>query len=229
MILGPKALIIRERRAKKMKNVFKSMKKVFTGTAMIVLTLGVLAFGYTPVANASPETDALELRIAALESLLMHVSRSGTELTITGANLNIVNGTGTTTGDVNGLGNLVVGYNEFRIGLLYPGVEDPRTGSHNIVLGTGLGYSSYSGVVLGQDSNVSAPFATILGGKRNIASGENSTIAGGVSNRASGYSSAVSGGYLNEATGSSSVISGGFDHYVSGQYDWAAGSLFEEE
>ena len=61
--------------------------------------------------------------MAALESLLKHFSRKGNEVTIKGANLHLVNGLGQTDcvdeeepipDCPNGLGNLIVGYNELR-------------------------------------------------------------------------------------------------------------------
>src|SRR5262245_59737810 len=59
-----------------------------------------------------------------------------------GANLQDVDGSGGTDGPTNGLGNLIVGYNEDESGL-------PRTGSHNIIGGTDNGYASYGGIVTG--------------------------------------------------------------------------------
>jgi hypothetical protein len=65
----------------------------------------------------------LAQRVAALEELLKHVSREGKEIFITGANLHIVNGLERTDCGSeeepipdcpNGLGNLIVGYNEPR-------------------------------------------------------------------------------------------------------------------
>jgi hypothetical protein len=66
----------------------------------------------------------LAQRVAALEQLLKHFSREGKEIFITRANLHIVNGLGQTDcgeeqGEPipncpNGLGNLIVGYNELR-------------------------------------------------------------------------------------------------------------------
>ncbi|NQT19224.1 MAG: hypothetical protein HQ592_05930, partial [Planctomycetes bacterium] len=58
--------------------------------------------------------DALEARIASLEALLAGVSRAGSDITFSAVNVQIVNGTGSTDGAVNGVGNLIVGYNEER-------------------------------------------------------------------------------------------------------------------
>jgi hypothetical protein len=58
--------------------------------------------------------DALEARIAKLEELLAGVTRSGSNITFSGVNVQIVSGRGSTDGTVNGTGNLIVRYNEER-------------------------------------------------------------------------------------------------------------------
>ena len=55
---------------------------------------------------------ALENRIAAIEALLKNVTRNGNDIYVTGANLHIRNGNGGTGTTPNGLGNLIIGYNE---------------------------------------------------------------------------------------------------------------------
>ena len=73
------------------------------------------------------------------------------EVVITGANLRIVNGLGRTDCTdndghpipdcPNGLGNLIVGYNELR-----EFRENIRTGSHNVVVGMQHNFSRFGGV-----------------------------------------------------------------------------------
>jgi hypothetical protein len=98
---------------------------------------------------AKAYVDALESRIAQLETTVAQVNvflatffqgvgRTGNDITFRGVNVHVVNGTGTTDGTVNGLGNLIVGYNELR------STPNDRTGSHNIVVGPRHNYSSYS-------------------------------------------------------------------------------------
>ncbi len=85
----------------------------------------------------------------------------GTAKTIrfTGVNVQIVNGLEATNGFpedpnsvnpvqtvTNGVGNLIVGYQELR------GARDDRTGSHNIVAGAGHNYSSFGGLVVGEEN-----------------------------------------------------------------------------
>jgi hypothetical protein len=72
--------------------------------------------------------------IGALETTFAGVSRAGDLLTFSGMNVQVVGGSGQTAG-VNGLGNLIVGYNENN-------VAATRTGSHNLVVGYDHEYTS---------------------------------------------------------------------------------------
>ena len=169
-------------------------------TAITICILSVITYSFAqgirtviiPL-DASPAVGTLEARIATLEALLEHFSRDGNDVTIAGANLHIVNGTGTTTGTVNGLGNLIVGYNEVR------GSGDDRTGSHNLVVGKEHNYSSFGGLVAGYYNTISGRYASVSGGSVNVAGGSSSSVSGGSGNEASGTDSSVSGGYYNQA------------------------------
>jgi hypothetical protein len=68
--------------------------------------------------------------------------REGNDVIFEGCNVHIRSGAGYTGAPVNGLGNLVVGYNE-----AFP--DDDRTGSHNLVVGAFHSYSSSGGLVAG--------------------------------------------------------------------------------
>jgi hypothetical protein len=61
-----------------------------------------------------------------------------------------------------------------------------------------------------------ATFATIAGGRRNIAAGQYSFVGGGVDNSATGYISAVVGGDFNRAIDSFSFVGGGNQNLASG-------------
>ena len=165
---------------------------------------------YYTKSSVDTTISALEARISTLETLLTHFSRSNNEVTISGANLHIVNGTGTTDGAVNGLGNLIVGYNEER------GTDDDRSGSHNIVAGDYNNYSSYGGLVAGYNNNISGIYASVSGGINNTASNGFSSVSGGESNIASGDYASVSGGFSNTASGVASSVSGGRRNTASG-------------
>lgn len=174
----------------------------------------------TPAKLAAPvytkaEVNALlagmQAQIAALQDLLQHVTRDGNDLFITGANLHIRSGSGSTFGAVNGLGNLVLGYNEAR-----NDGSDNRTGSHNLVAGIGQNFSSYGGVVVGQYNEISGAYAVVSGGQRNVASGDASSVSGGDGNTAGGHTGSVSGGMGNLAAGKSASVSGGYSCIADG-------------
>jgi hypothetical protein len=154
-------------------------------------------------------------RVDALERTLTHVtSVTGAgglpEVRITGANLRLVNGLrGTAT--ANGLGNLLVGYNEPRQG------GNVETGSHNLVVGLGHNFSSFGGLVVGRQNEISGTFASVSGGFDNTASGASAAISGGIFNRASGESAAVSGGFDNTASASATSVSGGRGNTARGE------------
>ena len=200
-----------------------------------------------------PTVQELQQQIDELKALLANVTRVGNDITFSGVNVHIVDGSGTTGDDVNGLGNLIVGYNELR------GSGDDRTGSHNIVVGFNNNYSSYGGLVVGNYNAISGQyssvnggavntasgnFASVSGGRVNTASGDFASVSGGIGNTASGIDSAsVSGGNNNTASGNYSSVSGGGSNIASGDYanvsggfnrsaaggdDWAAGGLWQD-
>ena len=82
------------------------------GIACGVIVLALLGIPLQS-GKAQYEDKDLAQRIKDLEYKLEYVSGGPNEVVITGANLRIVNGLGTTD-TTNGLGNLIVGYNEER-------------------------------------------------------------------------------------------------------------------
>ena len=181
----------------------------------------------------------------------------GPHLIIEGANLHIRSGSGATDDDGNllGLGNVVIGYNEPPL-KLNPGDRD---GSHNLIIGREHRYQNFGGLVAGFNNTIGGPEASVSGGAFNTASGEvasvsggrrnealdfGSSVCGGFNNIASGNAASVGGGQRNEASGFAASISGGFqntaraftanvsggrDRNAFGPFDWAAGDLFETE
>jgi hypothetical protein len=125
---------------------------------------------------------------------------SGPHILITGANVHIRSGSGATddqssvSGNLTGLGNLIIGYNE-----LDP-TGQPRTGSHNLVGGSFNSFTSTGGIVFGLRNTLSGQYAAILSGDTNTASGLNASVLGGNLNRANGLRSSVYGGLSNTAT-----------------------------
>jgi hypothetical protein len=208
------------------------------------------------VAALQEQVSALQAEVDTLKALLAGVSREEDTLLIRGANLQVVSGSGETHGEPNGLGNIIIGYNEER-----SDEENVRTGSHMLVVGRENNYSSFGGIVAGIHNQTSNDFASVNGGFSNLAdgvaatvnggtdnhaSGNYASVAGGQTNKADGEAAAVAGGHFNEASGgwsvvsggesntvnagtSSASVSGGFDHSAAGNFDWLAGGLFEEQ
>ena len=109
---------------------------------------------------------------------------AGPKVIFTGVNIQLVNGTGS-TGDTNGLGNLVVGYNLAPAGL--SGVV--RDGSHNIVIGDGHEYRNYSElettsiVALPEALNITSAgqIDVVAGSDLNFIAGNNVSLTAGAS------------------------------------------------
>jgi hypothetical protein len=178
------------------------------GAAGLCLLVGLL-LGYPQFGQAQ---GTVESRLAALETKLARVSvaNGGADIIISGANLNIINGAGSTQ-TANGLGNLIIGYNEARGSGL-----DFRGGSHNLVIGQQSNYTSFGGIIGGYQNTISGPFAHVLTGYQNGALSFYSCIATGFSNNAANNYAAVLGGELNVASGMKSCVSGGFNNTASG-------------
>ena len=140
---------------------------------------------------------------AALQNLASYVSVDTTNdaVVFSGANVFIQSGAGSTDSSVNGLGNLIVGYDE--------GSADTKSGSHNLVVGKNHSYTSFGGFIAGFDNTISGETSTVSGGRDNEASGEYSVVSGGRANEASGFIASISGGYFNVASGNGSTVSGG--------------------
>jgi hypothetical protein len=145
------------------------------GLAVLVVLTWALPSGTAQEEPATGRQKGLAHRVAALEKLLKHFSREKNDIFITGANLHIVNGLGQTGCGFgentlpdcpNGLGNLIVGYNEPR-----EFDENIRTGSHNAVVGQEHNFSRFAGLVVGQANTISGDFAVVSGGRLNTASG----------------------------------------------------------
>ena len=156
---------------------------------------------------------------------------SGTDVYFAGFNVHVRSGVGATDAAVNGLGNLIVGYDEEHGNDPFAS-DQIKTGSHNLVVGPLHTYTSYGGLVAGVDNRVIGPYSSVSGGHANVASGASSSVSGGYGNIASENYSSVSGGGLNNASGEYSSVSGGWNNTASniwssvsgGQHNTASGS-----
>jgi len=192
--------------------------------------LKVTGTGITPIGGSC------QPQFTSQGTLLPCASQVGNEVYFTACNVNVRDGSGSTAGPVNALGNLVVGYNE--------GVPASKSGSHNLVVGNDHTYSNYGGIVGGAANTVSGPYASVTGGRFNTASGVGASVTGGDANTATGdlssiqggsvnfatgVWSSVSGGIYNEANGGFATVSGGNDRTAPGDHDWVGGGLFEDD
>lgn len=155
----------------------------------------------------------LEGRVTDLEDLLDGVNRDEIDghdtLRFAGMNLQLVNDEGFTA-STNGLGNLIIGYND-------AGFRGPdRGGSHNLVIGDLHSFASSGGLVAGRENTISGTSASVTGGSGNTASGFGSSVSGGENNTASHPQASVSGGTGNTASDSVASVSGGFNNTASG-------------
>lgn len=157
-----------------------------------------------------------------------------------GVNLQVVNGVGSGSSSPNGLGNVIVGYDE----LYVPRVEDEyesvcalgthldqdsceqdgylwaqqhKSGSHNLVIGPGHRYSWVYGVVAGFNNTINNDGSSVIGAGYGLAQGRRAIVTGGSSNRAIGHQSAVLGGWDNLASGPASKVSGGVHNSATAQ------------
>jgi hypothetical protein len=185
------------------------------------------------VSTLEDANSALEGKVGSLQTTLSGVYRNGSTLVFSGMNLELNSGSGSTSGAVNGLGNLFVGYDEH---------EGTQTGSDNVVIGEDQSFKSYGGLLAGFHNTVESPFTSVTGGEYSLATGFSSSVVGGcdnlagagtpptglcpsegdevvtagLSNQADGAASTVSGGRNNVASGAESSISAGHENYTPG-------------
>jgi hypothetical protein len=163
------------------------------------------------------------------------VGVTGPHWIIEGANVHIVSGIPRTYGLVcpggssgwcvssNGLGNLIVGYNEFPYYLGTP----KRSGMHNLIVGPEHEYQGHGGFLAGRHNSLLNRGASVTGGIHNRARGFYSSVSGGAENLAYESAASVSGGFRNIASGVKSSVSGGEEREAPDDYNWVAGELFE--
>jgi hypothetical protein len=192
---------------------------------------------------------ALEAALQAVDDLAAYLEvdisdPSKPVVRIVGANLQVVNGLGSTE-TKNGVGNLIVGYDEAafngttaRAKFCSDGIyadeatclsaaetwgDSQKSGSHYIVGGEANSYTQSGGLVVGYGNVSNAIYSSVSGGYSGTASGKLSSVSGGYSNEALGSWSSVSGGRVNDASGISSSVSGGEDNTASGDVSSVSG------
>ena len=142
----------------------------------------------------------------------------------THCNVYVQNGLGSTE-TRNDTGNLIIGYDE-----PLPVGTTLRTGSHNLVLGKWNSYTSFGGIVAGENNKIRNEYSVAIGGVNHVADGEFSTIVGGTSNTVTSASvgGSVSGGYENTVSGADASVSGGSNNTAAGKYSTVIGGDVEE-
>lgn len=168
----------------------------------------------TRLGDVETDNSAQDNRLAALEtktaSMEAQTVNGQASVVFSDVNVHIRSGSGSTTGAVNGRGNLVVGYDEARTS------GSAKTGSHNLVLGTSNNYTSFGGIVGGSSNAITNNYASVISGANNTASGSRSVIVTGDFNEATGTYSSIVTGSSNDATGTGSVAISGSQNISSG-------------
>jgi len=188
-------------------------------SAAIDFVLNKLEISARAEAKQNRKIAELEERIEALEASgglagIDCLYQTGNDLIVEGCNLHVRSGEGSTYGQdliPNGLGNLIVGYNEGR-----GDGSDEKIGSHNVVIGAYHNYSSWGGFVAGVYNSVLQIGTSVSGGEDNVASGITSSVTGGNANTAAGYTTSITGGQKGVATGSMATITGGYENQARG-------------
>jgi hypothetical protein len=136
--------------------VRSSSQIVLETTLALAVATALVSTGARPASAQRPsleglaaQVSALQAQVAGLQAKLACQSTVGTEVYFTGCNVNIRSGAGATDEGVNGLGNLVIGYNE--------STGQARTGSHNLIVGPRHSYSSYGGIIGGPTTPLPLP------------------------------------------------------------------------
>ena len=166
----------------------------------------------------SPEQEAILSHMSIVDLPVDDGVSTARTIRFSGVNVQVVNGTGSTDGPGNGLGNLVVGYQEMR-----EGENNRRGGSHNLVVGKANNYTTWGGQVVGERNTLSGYLSTVAGGYGNLASGRHSTVGGGVGNTAGGEWCVVSGGSRNTAAGMAGTVGGGWQNEAPGANSTVSG------
>jgi hypothetical protein len=192
-------------------------------------------------ASLIPEISALQNNSVIALNGKLSLAPDGTTVQFSGVNVQIANGLGK-TGSLNGLGNLIVGYNETdpsgSLSVCDNGAygdqatctsngavwgANQRSGSHNLVIGAQHSYTQYGGLVAGFNNAITNGSVSVTAGSFNVARGFESTVGGGANNVASGAASSVTGGAANQASNAFSSISAGLGNTASGPYSSVSG------
>jgi hypothetical protein len=179
------------------------------------------------VAELQAEIVQLQKQVAVLQPLAALVpyvqfdpatenGLPGPHITFSGVNIHVNNRAGATASS-NGLGNLIVGFDE--LPTQRPFYTYSRGGSHNLIVGPQHSFYAGSwGNVIGGSQNIAFGQGEVIAGYLNQVSGLYSSVLGGVLSIGSGEYSVVLGGQGNQAIGLASVVLGGYDNQEQSWY-----------
>ena len=150
------------------------------------------------------------------------LSRVGNTIFVTGANLQVRHSTNPTAA-VNGVGNVILGYNE---------VMDAefRGGSNNRIIGPGHEWKASSNLIAGYQNSAYGNYNAVLSGMGNTAWYDQNVIVTGTQNRTLGNRGFILSGYegsvwdmsltltgsMSESHGSGTVVLTGIRNYANG-------------
>jgi hypothetical protein len=119
----------------------------------------------------SADFDAVEANsVLALDGKLTYDDTTMTAL-FSEVNVQVVNGAGQTD-SINGLGNLIVGYDAARE------LDNDKSGLHNVVVGDKHRYSRFGGIVGGLQNSITGDWSSVSGSLLGNASGASSSVRG---------------------------------------------------
>ena len=196
----------------------------FIGPSAASNRVSVNATKYDVVMEMQDEVEALLARIEELESELAGnplpgclVTEAGTgdidDVVFEGCNVHVRNGEDDTD-TVNGVGNLIVGYNEDPDDSLFnDDYNGERTGSHTLVVGASHSWTGSSGIVSGYSNVLWADDGAIIGGQGNRVDGVGSVAVASTNSWVKGDYSAV----LNSR---GSEVRARFADVIGGKYNF---------
>ena len=173
--------------------MFDNFRRILLTLPFVLMTGVLVSSIHGALADHNPGHSistilSLEARVMALETLTSSMTANAENVYFTGVNVHVRNGTNSTDGMPNGLGNLIVGYDELRSG----GTAADKNGSHNLIVGRNHNYTSFGGLVAGFENTISGSEASVSGGTLNTASGPSASVSGGESNNSSGQFASIS-------------------------------------
>ncbi len=118
--------------------------------------------GQAAVSGGSSASNCGAGTTAVDTAILSHASYTDTgidgkpTITFTGVNVQVVSGAGSTSGALNGEGNVIIGYAEDTSG-------HAQTGSNDLIVGSENGWKSYGEIVGGYKNQANGKYATALG------------------------------------------------------------------